>query len=831
MLATIAIALRQLRGSWRSFFFFTLAIFLGVTAVVGVWSAAEQLRNVVRGDAQALLGGDFRIQAYFPLQPWADKHLKKEGRTLSHSLEFIGNVMGSDKSLLVEVKAVDGSYPLKGAIQLAGRGEVFSGPQPGEVWVDRGFISRTGFSLHDTFTLGKGNFTIGGIIEKEPDRIAGGFVMAPRLMISFADAHNTGLIQFGSRVLRVVLIAGGAGEDLDELEGYLNSKVKVVGYRLLTPEGSQPRQRKQIRRLTLFFDLTSLLTLLLACVAMAGNLTTFVRENRMTLAVYKCVGATRLQLGSVMFFQVLIMALIGIVAGGVAGVFVPDILLNLMGLEKLANAGAGFPIKSVGQGMSIGLISCLLFALIPIMAAGQTPIGLLLRSGDNPGQWRWQGISAWLAFVVGLVFAVLLAALAGEWRLGAISVVAVIALLAVIGSTVWLLVKLFALLKPSNPAIRLGMVGIIRPDSSTISNATALGLGLAVVMTVFFLEYNMQYHMEKELPKRAPGFFFLNIMPDQAEQFKKMGQKYSATKEGVRIVATARSRLSKINDKSISEHNPDDPSLKWRVHHEYPLAIHKNIPKGNVLISGRWWKEGEMGVSLEVRMANDLGLKVGDMLTFDLQGVEIQLPVLSIRRLYWSSMDLNFFIVVSPAALKGAPLSLFATIALPQDKENTLLQQLLGEFPNVTAIPVREMMQTTKEHLNRLTQVVTVMGAFTIAAGVLVLMVSVAASRRRRARESAICRLVGAGQSFMLGATLTEFALLGLLTTLPAVMIAQAITALVIHLLMNDVYQWTPQLTLLSFFAGIFLVVIVGFFGSWRALHRPVMTELKKSVA
>ncbi|MBF0193446.1 MAG: hypothetical protein HQL71_02765 [Magnetococcales bacterium] len=831
MFATIKIALRQLRGTWRSFFFFTLSLFLGVTAIVGVWSAAEQLRNVVRGDAQTLLGGDFRIQAYVPLQPWAEKNIKKVGRTLSHSLEFIGNVIGNEKNLLVEVKGVDANYPLKGAIELENRGEIKSGPQQGEAWVDKGFISRTGFSLHDTFNLGKVKFTIGGIIKKEPDRIAGGFVMAPRLMISLADAHNTGLIQFGSRVLRVVLIAARAGENLGDLEVFLTSKVKEAGYRLLTPSGSQPRVKKQIRRLTLFFDLTSLLTLLLACVAMAGNLTTFVRENRTTLAVYKCVGATSMQLGSVMFVQVFIMALIGIVAGGIAGVFVPDILLNLMGLDKFATNVAGFSLKTVWQGMGIGLLACLLFALIPILAAGQTPIGILFRSGDNSSRWRWQGLSAWLAFVVGLVFAVLLAALVGEWRLGVSAVVTVIAVLVFIGSTVWLLVKMLAFFSPSNPAIRFGLLGIITPGRSTLSNATALGLGLSVVMTVFFLEYNLQYHMDKEIPKRAPGFFFLNILPHQAEQFKKMGLKYADTKEGVSIVATARSRLSKINNKAISEHNADDPSLKWRVHHEYPLAIHENIPKGNVLTAGRWWKQGEEGVSLEVRMANDLGLKVGDKLTFDLQGVEIQLPVLSIRRLYWSSMDLNFFIVVSPAALKGAPLSLFATIALQQDKENSLLKQLLSEFPNVTAIPVREMMNTTKEHLTRLAQVVTVMGAFTIAAGVLVLMVSVAASRRRRAKESAICRLVGAGQNFMLRATLTEFLLLGLLTTLPAVVIAQGVTAVVIHLLMNDVYKWTLNLTVISFFAGVFLVLIVGLIGSWRSLNNQVMAELKKSVA
>ncbi|MBF0381232.1 MAG: hypothetical protein HQL69_09450 [Magnetococcales bacterium] len=830
MFATINIALRQLRGTWKSFFFFTLSLFLGVTAVVGVWSAAEQLRNVVKGDAQTLLGGDYRIQAYIPLQTWADKHLKKEGRTLSHSLEFIGNVVGEKKSLLVEVKAVDGSYPLRGSLRLTGRGTVDSGPQNGEAWVDKGFVKRTGFSLNDKFLLGKVQLTIGGIIEKEPDRIAGGFVMAPRLMISLDDAHNTGLVQFGSRVLRVVLIAGGAEENLKELGDYLQAKADKVGYRLLTPEGSQPRQRKQIRRLTLFFDLTSLLTLLLACVAMAGNLTTFVRENRTTLAVYKCVGATRSQLSYVMFIQVFIMALMGTVAGGVAGVFLPDILLQLLGLEKMVGGEAAFSVKTVVQGMSAGLMACLLFALIPILAAGQTPIGLLFRSGDNPGMWRWQGVSAWLAFVVGLVFAVMLAALAGEWRLGVSAVVTVIAVLIIIGLFVWLSVKLLGFLKPTSPATRLGLVGIIRPDTSTISNATALGLGLSVVMTVFFLEYNMQYHMEKELPKRAPGFFFLNILPQQAQQFSNMGLKYSGTKEGVRIVATARSRLAKINGVSIKDHNPDDPSLKWRIHHEYPLAIHENIPKGNTLISGRWWKKGEEGVSLEVRMANDLGLKIGDKLTFDLQGVEIQLPVLSIRRLYWSSMDLNFFIVVSPAALQGAPLSLFATVALPEAQENNLLQQLSSEFPNVTAIPVREMMETTKVHLTRLAQVVTVMGGFTIAAGVLVLMVSVAASRRRRARESAICRLIGAGRKFMLRATLTEFTLLGLLTTLPAVIIAQGITALVIHLLMNDIYQWTPHLILLSIASGILLVVIVGLFGSWRALHHPVMAELKKSV-
>lgn len=828
---SLKLALRGLAASKRDVLFHAACVLIGVAALVGVRAMSAHLQGMINQDARALLAADLRLQAARPLGEDVRKLLQGPGRNISESLEFTTNVMGIEeggRAQLVEVKAVTLDYPLRGQLALAGGITLAEAFARGGAVAEPTLFSRLGLKPGDAIKLGRATFPLAGVIDKEPDRVTGLFRLGPRILIPLERVAETGLIQMGSRIRYVLSVNLAPGESPAWMEDRLKEKFLsrgVKGVRVMTPAAAQPMARRFINRLTLFLTLTSLAVLLVGGLGIAASVRARIQENRAAIAVMKCVGMVHDQVMTVHMLQVLIISLPAALLGAGLGAAFPWLLLNpLAGLFPQAPPYAiqWLPVLS---GAMFGLLAALSFSLAPLMRIRGVSPNLLFRrldwsqTGPVP---KGDGLAAAGAVVL---MGGLLVYMAGDYRLGLMFLAGLAGTLLLLALTARLGLWLLARFKPKSFAPRQALAGLTRAGGEGRFTVMALGLGLVVVMTTILLERNLVEQLESRLPERAPSFFFLDIQPAQADSLARLLER-----EGeAQIYPIIRGRLIGINGKKAAEVRLLAEAERWRFNRQYVLTASADLPKGNELIAGGWWSgPEEEGMSIESGMAKALGLDLGDSLTFDIQGIPVSAPIKSIRKLHWSDMGLNFFVVFAPKTLEGAPMTHMATGATAPHREEGLLREITGRFPNVTAIPTREVMETIKGLLLKVGEVIRLVGGGAALSGVLVLLIGVSASRRRRNRESALFRLLGAERKEAARIVFLEFFFLGLLAALAAALAAQAVTAVVIKIGMDDL--WQPHWLLLVGMAAASGVVTgaAGYLSGYRELGKPVRQALRR---
>ncbi len=826
------IAGRGLGDGQNHAWFFRLAIFLAVTVLVGVAASAVFFNGLVDRDARALLAADLRLQSSFPLDGFIEaEQLRRPGRTLAKSLEFaaMARIPGSDRSLLVEVKAVAPVHPLRGRVELAGGDRLTDALQGNGLVVEKTVLSRLGLAIGDSLELGEAVFVIRDTLVREPDRVMKLFNLGPKVIMPLRRVDETGLLRFGSRVKHVVSIRLAEKERLSTVARDLKKRVRGRGIRLLTPSESQPSVRRFMRRFSIFLGLTALLTLLVSGLAMAGSMAAHLRESRRNIAILKCLGADNPTVFRLFVLRTLGLALPGSLAGAAVGVLLPGLFSRLLG--GLFPDPPPFQINPgiLLGGVVFGLLISLVFAIGPLVWTRHVSPGALFRATTWSETLKTPGRHLWPSALVGILlpgFGV--AHWSGETRFGLLFAAGLVACLLlaflVARGGLWLLARLRL---PGVPW-RLAAKGLVRQGSGNISVIVSLGLGLGVVFAILFLENNLTRQLDNRLPARAPSFFFIDIQPDQVDPFTETIEPFVEDPGATRITPVVRGRLVAIGEQRITPETIAAHPQSWRFTRQYVLTWSREIPKGNQLVAGSWWADGEktLEASVERRMADQLGLKIGDTLTYDIQGVPVSARIRNIRRVRWADLGLNFFVVFSPSVLAGAPMTHLATVVVPPEREEALLAAVTRRLHNVTAIASREIMTTIKELLQKLSGAIRFLGVTTVVAGLLVLGVGVAASGRRRARESAICRLVGASRWEMFRAAAVEFALVAGLSSLAGLVIGQTITALVIRLILDDQWAWYPGLMLFALTIGAGVVFFVGLLGSYRQLGRPVREVL-----
>ncbi|MEO5363407.1 MAG: ABC transporter permease [Magnetococcus sp. DMHC-8] len=820
------------------------ALLLCVTVLVGVSASALFLRSAMEANARQLLAADLRLQAALPLQAayrtgalpgevlaFAEQRLAGPGRQLSPGLEFsaMARVAGGERTLLVEVKAVAADYPLRGRVQLEQALSLTQALADGGVVVEKSLLTRLGVGVGDAILLGDATLTIAATLAYEPDRVTHLFNLGPRVIMPLTQVARTGLLQTGSRVTQVVSVRLAEGENAATWAETLRAGSQVAGLRVLTPEQSQPTVRRFIRRFTLFLALTSLLTLLVAGLAMTGAMAAYLRESRTTIAVLKLLGAETGQVVAAVLWATLRLAWPASLAGGILGVLLPGLmprfLAGLFPAEAVYHPSIWLALTGTGLGLLFSLLCAAgplwwtrqisparLFcaatggeAARPVGPAGWWLAGLALLgvAGAALGIIHWSGESRFgLMFAAGLGGVVLLA-----WGLARVGL--------------WWLARL----QPRRVAWRLARHALLRRGEHQGVVIMALGLGLGLVSAVLLLEENLHQQMVRQVPQRMPGFFFIDIQPDQVPVFQEVAHRFAAPQpDAVHLFPTVRGRL--LNGGQTVEEEPDQPQ-SWRKAREYVLTQADELPVGNRLVAGTWWSDpSAREASVEVEMARGLGLSVGDMLAFDIQGVTVTARIANLRAVRWSDLGLNFFVIFSPAVLQGAPMTWLASVVAPVAQEEALLAAMSGRLHNVTAIATRTVLESLQALLQQVARSARLLGGAAVAAGLLVLGVSVLASRPPRTREIALYRLIGATRGEVARIAAAEFVLLGGMAAVLGVLIGQGITALAVEGLLNDLWTFNFPLTLLVLVGGAGVVLLTGWVGSRQALDQPVMAVL-----
>ena len=827
----IALALRMLARDWRAgeLRVLALALVVAVGSVTSVSFFADRVRNALNREAHQLLGGDLLMVSD---QPWDGafvSEMTRRGLGVAQGTNFISMAQSEGHSLLAGVKAVSDSYPLRGRLRIAPRlnapdGFAEGGPKPGTVWLDERLTSALAVPPGGSVRLGNATFKVAAVLTLEPDRGANFFNIAPRLMMNAADVAGTGLIQTGSRVT-YQLLAAGERKDIDALEAWAKPKLQR-GQRIENLDNARPEIRASLDRAQSFLGLTALLAAILAGVAIALSTRRFVERHLDGCAVMRCMGATQAKLLGLYGTEFLALGLAACAAGCLLGFGAQQLIAYFLASVLQAALPQPSAVPAV-QGALVGLTLLLGFALPPLLQLRNVPAVRVIRreSGTPKG-----GVV--LAYAFGLAALVtLLLWQAGDLKLGVTVVggfgAAVVAFIGI----AWVVLRAAStpgamrFFGAHSPAVRYGLANLRRHSRSNALQVASLALGLTAILLLMVTRSDLINAWRQSAPPDAPNRFVIGIQPDQ---LKPVQEFFQAAKQPLpEVYPMVRGRLTAVNGKPVSERDYPEERAKRLVEREFNLSFMDTLPGHNKISSGRWFdsrNHAEAEASVEEGIAKTLGLKLGDMLTYNAAGEPFSARVTSLRKLKWDSMKVNFFVVTPPWVLEKAPVSYITAFRLESGSE-PLLDRMVAQFPNLTVVDISAALKQAQGIIDQVILAVQFVFLFALGAGLLVLYSALVATEDERRREAAIMRAFGASAAQVSGSQRAEFLVMGAVAGLLATVAAWAISTLLAQRVFELELPVNYGLWVIGPLAGVALLSLNAWMSARKVLTAsPAMT-------
>jgi putative ABC transport system permease protein len=875
-----SMAWRETRGGWRHFVYFFVCIAVGVSALVGVSLFAANVEHAVSRQAKALLGGDLEIRSTHPLSAESRtllETLDERGIQRTHVSELVAMaarttpaVTSIQATQIVELKAVESAYPLYGTLKLEPSAPLQSllSPEPSRcamvpchgAVVQEALLLRMGVAIGDRIKIGTTEFLITGVVRTEPDRMANAFSLGPRVIISAAGLKASALVQPGSRIRERELLQLPSGTPLERLRAELRGRlaadhVRVSGYR-----EAQPQLKHFLEQLSRYLGLIGLTALFIGGLGVAMSVHAFMQEKLKSIAILKTLGADSPLLMRVYVVQAVGLGLIGSVAGMLLGVVLQRVLPPLLAggfvTDLLDQVGASTDLSmvSVGplcKGGALGLLTTLLFSLWPLLQVRDiSPAAIFRRevdphSGLTMSRKTWgmlRGLCDRVGLMTGGVVLFGLAALsvwqAGSWRVGGWYMGGLLlAIIALIGSSRVLVSALRVMPRPASIRLRYAIGNVLRPGGHASGILVVIGMSAMIILTVSLVEQALLRQVNETRPVDAPTFFFIDLQPDQTASFAKLISERVAGRVP-ELTPLVRSRLHAVNGEEVKVEEERDQDERrgetkeerrkqWYLAREYVLTFLDRLPKGNEIVRGSWWQAGQRfatpQVSIEEEAAHSLGLEIGSHLDLDIQGATIRAEVSSIRKVDWGNFSTNFYMILSPGSLDGAPLTYVATIRVDPEQEVSLQQAVVAAFPNVSAIHVGDVLRNFANVLDRLALAIRAVAVFCLVAGGLVMAAALAATRYRRLYESVILKAVGATRGLIASTFAAEYALLGFIGGIIAVGLSSALSWLVLTHVFELPWSLHPAVLFMGMSGTVLLTLCVGFLSTFRILgQRPL---------
>jgi putative ABC transport system permease protein len=842
---SLRMAWRETRGAWRHFSVFFGCVALGVAALVSVGTLAANLDRTLAREARTLTGGDLELRSARPLdhrERGTLAELEVAGATTTGVREVVGMARNPARgsTLLVELKAVEREYPLYGRVETAPAASLGTlladhGGVGGAV-VEARLLERLNLAVGDALIVGGAQFTVAGVLVREPDRPTSLVSLGPRILIAGSALERTGLLQVGSRVRYRTLVRLPDGASARVAGADLGRRLADPAVRVTTYDEAQPGLRRFLAQLATYLGLVGLASLLVGGVGIASSVTTFLRRQLGTIAILKCLGAGWRTLLVTYLAQTLAVGFLGSLAGATLGVAAQPMLVRALAPFAPFRLDVQWDTGTVARGLALGVLTSLLCALWPLLAIRAVPPSLIFRRDVAAGAWRPR--RPWLAAVPILAG---LAALAvwqvGSLRIGGIFLGAALAALLLLFGLSRGLVRLARRLpRLRGLAWRQGLAGLDRPGGHTVRVVVALGVGVMLLVAVALLEASLGHQLAYEQKRDAPTFFFIDVQPDQRDAFSRLVADVGGGAAPA-LTPIVRARLAAIDGAPLTRELIDRRKREaqdkvWYLTREYVLTWATEPPPGTVLVVGRWWNPGDASarprVSVEEEAAKHFRVGVGGTLTFDVQGVPIEAEVASIRRVDWQTLTANFFMILSPGALDGAPASYMATARVPPSAETELQDRVVAAFPNVTAIPLRGVLARVAEVLDQIAFAVRFMALFTIAAGLVVMAGALAATRYQRLYESVILKTLGATRWAIARAFAVEYACLGATAGLGGTLLAAVLAWIVLRFVLDA--PWTLEVETLVL--GVLLTtagsLAIGLLATVRLIGRAPLSVLRQ---
>ena len=839
------LALRDLRGGLSGFGIFLACIALGVAAITGVGSVSRSLSDGLARQGRTILGGD----ASFDLiqretTPQEETFLRHEGRLSSVSVLRAMARADDTTTALVELKAVGPEYPSAGTVvldppmplaeALAARDGAFG------IVADAALKVRLGLKTGQTLHIGNQLYALRAVLIQEPDKLAAGIGLGPRVLMSDAGLAASGLIQPGSlvrRLYRVSLPDQGLGKPasaaaLNALVAAAARQFPEAGWEVRTRENVSPQFSRDLRRFTQFLTLVGLTALIIGGAGVANAIRGFVERKRPSIATMKSLGATGTYVFGLMLLEVMLIASLGVAIGLVVGIAMPFVVAAAFAAILPVQLVPSIYPTQVLAGVLYGGWTALAFSLGPLGRAHDIPVSALFRDQVEPdrGGLRWRYVAMVSLAGLGLVATILL--LSQERILAVYYMIAVAAGFVMLRGVAWLLMAATRRIPHSrHVALRLAMANIHRPGALTPTVVLSLGLGLALLVSLTLIDGNIRAQLSRTVPGETPSFFFLDVQSAQAQAFR--GFLESRAGDGkLEFVPMMRGRITKVAGTPVGKVKSTEKAA-WVLQGDRGITFAPALPSGSKLVKGAWWPADYAGkplVSLESDIADGLDLKIGDTVTVNVFGRDVTATIANTRKVDWRKFGINFVLVFSPNTFAGAPYSDLATVTFPKGgdpRELSLLRDVAVAYPSITSIRVKDALDAVSGVVGQLATAIRGAASVALVASVLVLAGALAAGQEARLYDAVVLKTLGATRARLLAAFLLEYGLIGLATAIFGVLAGGAAAYGVVAKVMSLEFVWLWPQALAAALGALVFTVALGLAGTWRILGRKPAPYLR----
>jgi len=810
------LALRNLRSGLRGFWILLTCLTLGVAAIAMIGSLASSVTRGIAEEGQVLMGGDVEFAlTQREAKPDELAFMQAEG-AVSRVSTMRAMAQGGGTSTLVELKAVDGNYPLYGKLDPPVASAKLAAT------VEPLLLSRLNLKIGDTIKLGQADVVIADTIAAEPDRIAGGLAFGPRVLVSFDTLAATGLVQPGSLVQNAYRVKL-AKADLASAKAVVEeakAKFPEAGWRARATDQAAQGADEFVSRLSLFMTLVSISALVVGGAGMANAVAAFVQRRQQTIAILKCLGADNRDAVAVSLIEILLVSLIGIAIALALGAATPFAVKQLFGSFIPLPLSDHFDAWPLVLAAVLGLLIAAAFSLWPLsrLANIKGTAAFRIAEASAGGLPPWRTIAASLA-LLGVAAAIVVFAF-DERRITASFVGGLAAAYLVLWLLSWAVVKVASLLpRAPNLDLRQAIASLHRPGSSARPVIMALGLGLGLFVTLALTDQTISTELRSNLPDKAPAFFFMDV---QGTDFAAFRQALAGQPGIEDIVNTPmlRGRISKVKGVAADEVKPKGDG-GWALHGERGLTFADEVPPNSTIVSGQWWDASYAGpplVSMSDDIAQSLDLKLGDKITVNVLGRDVEATLASTRKVNWKSLGINFVLVFNRAALEAAPHTELVTAQMKGGDEGQVLNAMAAQFPAVTSIRVKEALQTVGDLLSKRLYAVRWANLLSLGSGVLVLAGALAAGLATRSYEAVVLKTYGASRGQLLSTFVIEYAVLGLVSSVFGLFAGGLAAWFLAKFALDMAFQFSLATAAATALIAMVVTVACGLVVTWRAL-------------
>jgi putative ABC transport system permease protein len=803
------IARRDLSARIRGLRLLAVCLFLGVATLAAIGSLTASIADELGVRGQTILGGDIQIGIAQRKATDAERAAFRATGTLSETIRMRAMAIGTD-NVLAELKAVDAVYPHYGALTLSD-GRTVGAPDTGKVYIGPSLANRLDLKLGGYVRFGDATFTIAGIIKNEPDRLGEGFTIGPVAIIAMSSLPDTGLIQPGSMFEGKYRIKLRAGQDSAGAAKRLQSAFPSAGWEVTDRSNGAPGTRRFIERMGQFLTLVGLASLVIAGIGVGNGVGSYLENKRASIATLKVTGADSGMIFRIYMMQIFAVAGVAIILGLGVGIVLPQGIGMIAG--DVLPIAPGLSLHPVPLSISAvyGLLIALAFALPPLARARTVPAAGLFRAVVEKSSGLDKRTAMWVAACIFTIIAIAVFT-AQEPHFSLAFMAAALGLLVLLTAIAhgvrWVAMRLP---RPNAPLLRMALANLHRPGAQTQGLVVALGLGLTLFVTLAAIQTSIIREIQQQVPNRAPSFFVLDIPQDRALEF---GQIVSAAdpKSQINMIPALRGTITEFGGQRVDQ-LAALPQGAWVLRGDRGLTYSGIVPAGSEVVAGKWWAENYRGaplVSLDQRVAESLGIGVGDSLTVSVLGVEVQATIASLRSIKWENFGLNYALVFSPGTFAAAPHNMVATLTVDKAAQRALAKSIPLAFPSSSLLEVGDVIGQVSKLLSQMAQAIAAASSIAIFAGVAVLVGAIAAARQSRIYDSVILKLLGSTRGQILGAQAMEYGILALILGLVSIVLGLGAAWVVVVQIFNFTFAPDPGILALTVIGGAGITFILG---------------------